>query len=138
MKQICVCCKIEKPISDFEFQKNRPNPRKQCKVCRYKNRDREKEKKRHREYMKERRKTQPDVVRQNWERSVYGASKEDLNLQSCVICGSTRRLCIDHDHTTGNIRGILCTKCNAGIGMFDDNTTRLRLAIDYLNRSKYP
>lgn len=86
--------------------------------------------------MRERRKNDPDTVRQNWERSVYGASKEELGAASCVICGSTRRLCIDHDHATKKIRGILCTKCNAGLGMFDDNAVRLESAIRYLKGSK--
>lgn len=136
MKQVCICCGVEKTILDFEHQKNRPNPRKKCKECRYKERDHESEKKRHREYMRERRKNDPDTVRQNWERSVYGASKEELDAASCVICGSTRRLCIDHDHTTKKIRGILCTKCNAGLGMFDDNPARLDAAIRYLKGPK--
>jgi hypothetical protein len=137
VKQICVCCKVEKPLFEFEHQKNRPTPRKKCKECRYKERDHESEKKRHREYMRERRKTDPVAVRKNWERSVYGASKEELNAQSCKVCGSTRRLCIDHDHNTGKIRGVLCSKCNIGLGMFDDSVARLRAAIDYLKRS-YP
>lgn len=87
--------------------------------------------------MRERRKTDPVAVRENWERSVYGASKEELNAQSCKVCGSTRRLCIDHGHNTGKIRGILCSKCNIGLGMFDDSAARLQAAIDYLKRS-YP
>jgi len=132
MKQVCTCCGIEKPILQFEHQKNRPTPRKKCKECRYKERDHESEKKRHREYMKARRKSHPDVVRQNWERSKYGASKEDLGASSCVICGSSRRLCIDHDHVTGKIRGVLCTKCNAGLGMFEDDADRMKQAINYL------
>jgi len=132
MKQVCTCCGVEKPILEFEHQKNRPSPRKKCKACRHGERDKEKEKLRHREYMKQRRVSNPDVVRQNWERSKYGASKEDIGLSSCVICGSSRRLCIDHDHVTDKIRGILCTKCNAGLGMFDDDADRMMAAINYL------
>lgn len=56
----------------------------------------------------------------------------------CAICGkkeiSTRkgRLCIDHDHQSGKIRGLLCMKCNAGLGMFNDNESLLFDAITYL------
>ena len=41
-------------------------------------------------------------------------------------------ICIDHNHQTGVFRGILCLKCNAGIGMFNENTQVLRKAIIYL------
>lgn len=60
----------------------------------------------------------------------------------CAICGkeiyltSTGRifrLCIDHCHDTGEIRGVLCTRCNTGIGMFRDDPELLGLAIQYLN-----
>ena len=134
MTQVCNCCGIEKPISEFEWQKERPNPRKTCKECRYSVRDREKEKKRHREYMKERRSKNPHAVRQNYERSLYGVSKEDIGITSCMICGSEERLCIDHCHTTSKVRGILCSKCNTGLGMFRDNIEYLAEAIKYLTK----
>ena len=134
MTKICATCGEEKPLSAFEKQKDRPNHRKNCKVCRYHQRDREKEKKRHREYMAERRKNDPDAVRINWERSTYGVAKEDLGIKHCMICGGTKRLCIDHDHGTGQVRGILCTACNFGLGAFKDNPIFLEAAIRYLRK----
>lgn len=133
-EQTCNVCQIEKEIEDFEWQKNRPNPRKTCKKCRQVSRDKEKEKARHREYMKERRLKEPEKLRQNWERSVYGSAKEDFDYAHCAICNSTDRLSIDHCHETGEVRGLLCGKCNSGIGLFKDKIDLLEAAIQYLKQ----
>lgn len=45
----------------------------------------------------------------------------------------SRRLFVDHNHETKKVRGLLCTNCNAGLGMFKDSIEKLELAIDYLN-----
>lgn len=56
----------------------------------------------------------------------------------CAICGSTetirgkRSLCIDHDHATGKVRGILCHRCNVCIGQAHDDPELLRKAVAYL------
>ena len=58
----------------------------------------------------------------------------------CGACGSTscgRRTghwCIDHDHKTGRVRGILCNGCNMALGHAKDNPATLRLLADYLER----
>ena len=59
----------------------------------------------------------------------------------CAICetrdfGSRKRPCIDHCHESGEVRGLLCSRCNTAIGMFDDNTTTIKRAIDYLEEDK--
>ena len=54
----------------------------------------------------------------------------------CAICGqkpSASALHYDHDHETGEFRGWLCFRCNAGLGMFEDNVEYLAKAIAYLN-----
>ena len=72
----------------------------------------------------------------------YGLSLGDFDalLESqngcCAIChvdspGNTTWH-VDHDHTTGAVRGLLCRNCNAGLGMFADSLTSLLSAIDYL------
>ena len=55
----------------------------------------------------------------------------------CAICGVaasdlSKRLCMDHDHETNKIRGLLCTACNAGIGSLHDSADLCKRAADYL------
>lgn len=56
----------------------------------------------------------------------------------CAICGNgngdlkREGLFIDHNHDTGVVRGLLCGKCNVGIGHFQDNPKLLKRAIEYL------
>jgi hypothetical protein len=54
----------------------------------------------------------------------------------CAICKSDKfngpGPCIDHDHITGKIRGILCTNCNMAIGYAHNDALVLRLMADYL------
>lgn len=61
---------------------------------------------------------------------------EDQN-NSCAICGAhesafSRRLHIDHCHTTGVVRGLLCHNCNAGIGHFKEDKDIMIKAMEYL------
>lgn len=132
MKKTCICCGIEKNISEFEHQKNRPNPRKKCKQCRYSERDISKENSKQAEYKKEYRIKNKERLQRNWEKAVYGITKDDFSYASCWICGSTKRLSIDNDHASGDVRGLLCSACNFGIGSFRDNVQNLKKAILYL------
>ena len=55
----------------------------------------------------------------------------------CAICGrppypAGSRLVPDHNHATGEIRGLLCSTCNAGLGLLGEKPERLRAAADYL------
>lgn len=55
----------------------------------------------------------------------------------CFICQKApraKRLAVDHDHTTGNVRGLLCRRCNHRLlGSAHDGTEILERAIEYLN-----
>lgn len=74
---------------------------------------------------------------------LYGITRDDYNhiLLSqdggCAICGKQSpprrgRLAVDHDHVTGQIRGLLCSKCNQAIGLLSEQPALLRKAAQYL------
>ena len=66
----------------------------------------------------------------------YNQMLEDQN-GVCAICGKAdevegRRMAIDHNHDTGEVRGLLCGTCNRGLGNFQDSIDMLKKATDYL------
>lgn len=59
----------------------------------------------------------------------------------CDCCGRhesefKRKLHVDHCHATGQVRALLCTRCNPGIGYFEDSVEKLEMAIAYLKKFK--
>ncbi len=78
-------------------------------------------------------------------RGKYGITLDDYNEMfikqdgKCAICGNHQSeikttLVVDHCHSTGKIRGLLCGNCNRGIGMLNHDIENLRCAILYLNK----
>lgn len=71
----------------------------------------------------------------------YVKMYEDQN-KTCPICekkfelGGRKGLYVDHCHTTNNVRGLLCTNCNSGIGKLGEDIRIFENAIKYLNRTK--
>jgi hypothetical protein len=56
----------------------------------------------------------------------------------CAICGGNRgkhELGVDHNHISGDVRGLLCKKCNLAVGYMDDNPEWLRSAANYLEET---
>lgn len=89
------------------------------------------------------------ILRNSRLKGKYGITEKELIAKidaqngKCLICsqgivlrasGKEKRFvaCVDHDHETGRIRGILCSQCNRGLGMFGDAPARLLAAAEYL------
>lgn len=54
----------------------------------------------------------------------------------CEICGNAdEALCVDHDHETGRVRGVLCRSCNRAIGQLGDTEAHLMAALNYLRKT---
>lgn len=89
------------------------------------------------------RKRKPEAVAKTQRKSMlktrYGLTLEayDAMLKEqgggCGICGIKGwELCVDHSHVTNKVRGLLCHKCNQGLGLFNDNEMLLKAAAGYL------
>jgi hypothetical protein len=52
----------------------------------------------------------------------------------CAVCREREAKQVDHDHRTGEIRGIVCLHCNAAMGAFHDDPDLIRRAIEYVKR----
>lgn len=137
-KKQCQMCKITQPISNFYKSKQaKCGYYSYCRTCKLEANKRSDAKRmtQNREKFLNQRK--------DWHlKQVFGITLEDYNkLLSeqggvCKIClgkDSDRMLAVDHCHTTGKIRGLLCQKCNRAIGQLDDSIERLKRAIIYLS-----
>lgn len=94
----------------------------------------------------ERQRQRPEAqVRQRtanlWARFGIGREEYDAMLAAqdgrCAICridkpGGRGEFHVDHDHVTGAVRGLLCTRCNSGLGLFRDDPRLLEAAVRYL------
>ena len=114
------CIKCEEVKSDEEF----PTGRNTCKPCR--------------------------IEQQHWQhvKKTYGVERQEyeklLDAQDgkCSICRSRiksksriTRLVVDHNHDTGEIRGLLCNPCNLALGLFKDSPSVLKKAYQYLTQA---
>jgi hypothetical protein len=126
----CPKCKKEKEISEFNKDKHTAfGIAIYCRKC-----NKTKANVRYKNFKSEHRNTQL--------KSDYNITLDEYNEMltkqnnGCVICGKTingkRKMCVDHDHKTGKVRGLLCSQCNWGLGHFKDDVDLLEKAIKYL------
>jgi hypothetical protein len=70
----------------------------------------------------------------------YGMEKEEFDRYlleqggRCAVCQGQDKLCVDHDHETLDVRGLLCGNCNTGIGMLGDSIDGLERALKYMRQ----
>ena len=118
--KICTQCKIRKPVSDFFPEKRTKNGlQAECKKC-------------HDYHRRLRRLHQEFGI----DEYIY-LEMFDKQKGRCAICGKhqsvlARKLDIDHNHATGQVRGLLCRHCNLGIGYFFENINIIQKSINYL------
>lgn len=130
----CSRCKIERPLSAFAGNVNKPDGLQiWCRPC-------------HQEIYQERKRRNPNLVndiRKHALRRYYGITEDQydelLVRQNgvCAICKEPpgiRRLAVDHCHETKAVRGLLCDRCNTTLGKFNDNIELFQSAIDYLSQ----
>lgn len=77
----------------------------------------------------------PTTVKRRWEQT----RPNNYSSFTCPICDKTTivgisKIVLDHDHSTGEVRGWLCESCNTGIGRFDDDPQIVQKAINWLKK----
>jgi len=133
--KVCSTCKISKELTAFSISRaNRDGRQGRCKEC-------------------DRVRLKQDWVdnkgsrRNSRYKLAYGIDIETYDkmladqggcckLCNTPACDSYSRLSVDHCHTTGSVRGLLCHRCNLAIGQFRDDTDLLERAISYLKETR--
>ena len=160
----CKKCGDIKPVSEFyRATGTRDGLRGQCKACEdarhkawyrqnqkraigYAKRWQEANAERVRDYQRQYRADHAQQFREGHLRRVFdltGAEYQallDAQGGGCALCGRAprvgRSLHVDHNHETGAVRGLLCFRCNVGIGHLGEDTLRIADAIVYLARGR--
>ena len=121
--RVCKTCGVDKPLTEYNKQSNRTSYYTWCKEC------------------------HKVLNRKSKLKRLYGITPgeyDDLYKKQngcCEICGKhqseqKRRLDIDHNHTTGKVRSLLCTQCNVAIGLFEENIDTMMSGIEYLKGNR--
>ena len=135
LSKTCSQCQEEKPLSEFnKATKGKYGRRPDCRLCQNKAENAY--------YSTEKGK---EARFKQWLKTRYKLSLDEYNALvakhdgNCAICNNPPtayfKLYIDHDHTTGKVRGLLCSQCNSLLGMAKENIDTLQAAISYLKEA---
>lgn len=139
-QKYCTRCYTTKPLEAFTVRKTgrrAGHPVSYCKACKV-----------HRQKLNYANGVYDRVTRPYMLKAKYGITTgqydEMMSRQGgkCAICGTengasakgTKTLSVDHCHSTGSVRGLLCNNCNRAIGLLKDNVAVLESAIMYLKK----
>ena len=148
--KVCSRCGKTKPLSEFNKDSSAKDGLQHwCRQCqkeydaerapKYREKNREEIRARNRVYYSKNK----DIYSDYRLKRTFGISLVDYDAMleaqggGCAICGQTpkeegRRLCVDHDHKTGEVRGLLCNICNRCIGFLQDDSELCRQMMLYL------
>jgi hypothetical protein len=134
----CTTCLVFKLLEEFPKGNSRYERHSMCRKC-------------HADRSLEYRTLHPQKAaaskRKSWLKKLYKMTPENYDQMYskqegvCAIClkppqnvakAAHNKLNIDHNHTTGEVRGLLCNRCNRAIGLFEDNSNLLAAATKYL------
>lgn len=164
----CKKCGVVKPLSEFHRATGmRDGRRNECKACwrqlqqgwyrrnreyaiqraqEWKRQNPKRYAEQKRRYREENKNQRAEVERRGYFRRRYGLSIEELEFlrvvqrDRCAICDEpdAAGLHVDHHHKTGQIRGLLCGKCNKAIGLLREDPKLFDSASSYLQRTQLP
>lgn len=146
----CLVCNREKAIYYFNVKRNILNKEIVFRICDDCGEDVDVEDDRSVDKLLEK---EPEIIHRTHDRPMYndytkygllGNEYNDMFIKQkgrCAICNThqvflKRSLSVDHCHTTGKVRGLLCGSCNSAIGLLKENTKTIENAIKYLIDSK--
>jgi len=152
-KKCASCGKVKSLNSFYKETRQKDGKNCYCKVCqRQRNKDNyQKNREKYKQWRKEYRESEhgKKVRRNDSYRREYGITLEDYNRMfseqqgCCAICGKKeihknqrkiKRLGVDHNHQTGEVRGLLCQRCNILVSYVENYSDLVQKAKDYLER----
>ena len=135
----CTKCGVNQPLTNYlKNQKGRDGLRPHCKTCFNTS---------NRASYKRTVKKDPDFNRNRELIKKYGITLADREVMlkeqggRCKICQRLEKdvrhslLCVDHCHTSGEVRGLLCAGCNTALGSLEDNPTAIKAALAYITHN---
>ena len=130
-RSICVCQNCGDQFSELNVKIRVGRGKFCCNEC-------------YKEYRIKNKKDEKELNRLAQKKHKYGLNKEDYYSlfkeqdNKCAICKISfdkTKAFVDHDHNTGKVRGLLCTKCNTLLGMANDDIKILQNALKYLKQN---